>query len=65
MHLCFVPRADSYADQLKRYGKTQGRQKRRAAQKATFGGPLKRAIATTDQEIAHLCGVVIGLHQKM
>lgn len=62
MHPWFVPQADSFADQLNRYAKTQGRQMRQAAQKITVDGPLKRVIATTDQEIERVFGAVIVLH---
>ena len=35
---------------------------RQAAQKITVDGPLKRVIATTDQEIERVFGAVIVLH---
>ena len=64
MHTWFVPRADSFADQLKRYGKTQRRQMRRAAEKITEDGPLQRIIARTEQDVERLLNAVIELHQK-
>ena len=64
MSTWFVPAADSWQEQLKRYGKTQRRQMRRAAEKIDDGGPIERLIASSEEEVEEFTNAVIEMHQR-
>ncbi|MGI9470216.1 MAG: GNAT family N-acetyltransferase [Rubripirellula sp.] len=63
MNTWYVPRAESWPEQLKRYGKTQRRQMRRAADKIDADGSLEKLVARTEAEVEELLQAVIDMHQ--